>query len=84
MQDNSIKKLSEKDHLLQRPGMYIGQVTQTTKEMFVLQSDKFTVKENTFIPGLIKIINEIVDNSVDEFIRTKGEYANKINISIND
>lgn len=84
MQDNSIKKLSEKDHLLQRPGMYIGQVTQTTKEMFVLQSDKFKIKDNTFIPGLIKIINEIVDNSVDEFIRTKGEYANKINISINN
>jgi DNA topoisomerase-2 len=35
-------------------------------------------------PGLFKIINELIDNSIDEYIRTDGKFANKIDITVTD
>lgn len=71
------KILSDAEHVLLRSGMYIG---STTLEEYsgVLNYEWSTVK---IVPGLLKIVNEIIDNGVDEYIRTSGEFANKISIS---
>jgi DNA topoisomerase-2 len=39
-------------------------------------------QQTSVVPGLLKIINEVIDNSVDEYIRTDGQHANKISIDI--
>ncbi len=75
---SNFKVLSDAEHMLTRPGMYIG---STTGEKVVGLYD-FMYKEVELVPGLLKIINEIIDNSVDEFIRTDGKFASKISISI--
>lgn len=86
MIENKIKKLSDIEHLLLRPNMYIGSVQYTNTHGFIFNTDNniFEYKEYSYIPGLIKICMEILDNSTDEYIRTNGKYGNKITIDISD
>lgn len=77
---SSFKILSEREHLRTRPAMYIGAVTPTDTSGII----NFHYQKKTVVPGLMKIINEIIDNSVDEFIRTEGKFANQISVDIND
>ncbi len=72
------KVLSERDHILMRPGMYIG----STSPESISQMIDFKYRELTVVPGLLKIINEIIDNSIDEAIRTDFKFANKIDIKV--
>jgi DNA topoisomerase-2 len=77
-----IIKLSETEHILLRPGMYIGSTVLTKSQEFVFVDGKITKKEIEFVPAFIKIFREILDNSIDENIRTKNKYANIIKINI--
>jgi DNA topoisomerase-2 len=49
-----------------------------------LENDKIVYKEIEYIPGLVKIINEIIDNSVDEAIKTNFKFANDITVVVTD
>ena len=44
--------------------------------------DYFKETEIEYVPGLVKIFNELIDNSIDEFVRTNGQFANKIDVTI--
>lgn len=77
-----IKKLSEREHILQRPTMYIGAVNKTLVNEYILENDKIEYKEVEYIPALIKIINEIIDNSVDVAIKTNFKSSNEISIKM--
>lgn len=77
-----IKKLSEREHILQRPTMYIGAVNKTLVNEYILENEKIEYKEIEYIPALIKIINEIIDNSVDVAIKTNFKVSNEISIKI--
>ena len=79
-----IKKLSERDHIRQRPAMYIGAVNPTKSYEYLLEDNQIVYKEVQYVPGLIKIINEIIDNSVDEAIKTDFKFANQISVTITD
>lgn len=81
---NQIKKLSERDHIRQRPAMYIG-ATDITKTMeYILEDGKIVYKEVQYVPGLIKVINEIIDNSVDVAIKTNFKFSDSISVKIED
>ena len=86
MQVNKIKQLSEREHMLLRPGQYIGATTLTTIPTFIFNEDtnKFEYSHASYVPALLKIISEIIDNALDEAVRTDFKYANKINIEISD
>lgn len=74
----AIKILSDKEHVLKRPAMYIGSTTKEPHERFVFGE----YKTISYVPGLIKIISEVIDNSIDEAIRTNFEFANKIEVKV--
>ena len=76
------KVLTDEEHLKIRPSMYIGSVDETHITGYFINDNNIEYKTINIIPGLLKIINEIVDNSVDENIRTQGKFANKINVNI--
>lgn len=61
------KKLDEIEHVLIRPGRYIGSISPHTANSWVPNdaNDMFYDKEITWNPGLIKTFDEIVSNSVD-------------------
>lgn len=84
MKDNVIKQLTDREHVILRPGQYIGSTTLTKTSTFVLDEKRehFIYKEIEYVPGFLKIIYEVLDNSVDEAIRTGFKKACKIDVSI--
>ena len=60
--------LDEIEHIRKRTGMYAGSVSVQTSFEWVLNPDskKMEKKEISYIPALIKIFSEILDNSIDE------------------
>lgn len=75
---NEIKVLSDVEHIKKRSGMYIGSSSNEAHERFLFGE----YKQVTYVPGLVKLIDEIIDNSVDEAIRTSFKFANKISVEI--
>ena len=80
---NKYKKLSQIQHVLEKPGMYIGEITPKTELEWVLNQEKERMikKEITFSPALYKIFDEIIVNALDETTRDKS--VNEIKISFN-
>lgn len=78
----SIKKLTEREHIIQRPSMYIGAVDLTKTEEYIFEDGRITYKEVEYVPGLIKIINEIIDNSVDVAIKTNFKSSDTITVKM--
>ena len=60
--------------------MYMGSSSKETIERFILGE----WKKATYVPALSKMVDEILDNAIDEAIRTNFKFANKINVSINN
>ena len=80
-----IKKLSDREHIVHRPSMYIGSVSNEQHETAIFENvheePKLQTKQLTYAPGLIKIINEVIDNSVDVIIKTGKGSTIKVKIS---
>ena len=80
-----IKKLSDREHIVHRPSMYIGSVSNEQHETAIFENvfeePKLQTKQLTYPPGLIKIINEVIDNSVDVIIKTGKGSAIKVKLS---
>lgn len=77
---DTFKILSPRDHVRTRPGMYLGSTAIEQVDRFVLGSWQ-TVE---YIPALNKMIDEIIDNAIDEAIRTNFKHANEIAVTIKD
>ncbi len=86
IKNQTITQMSQIEHVLKRPSMYVGSIVQETQEEFTLSNEdnKFKITERDYIPALIKTFNEWIDNSIDEYVRTKGKFANKISVKITD
>lgn len=78
MINNEIKILSDREHIIKRSGMYIGSSAHESHDRFMF--GKFGAVK--YVPGVIKLIDEIIDNSVDEAIRTNFKFANKISVDL--
>lgn len=80
-----LQKLDDRTHILKRPTMYIGAVDLTSSNEYILtDNDKIEYQEIKIVPGFIKTINEIIDNSVDVAIKTNFKSSNEISIKMTD
>lgn len=82
--NNSTKqyvKMNPREHVLARPGMYIGSIQMDTMEMWVLNNDHSGMckRDISYVPGLFKIFDEIVVNILDHMVRLKTEHTNANN-----
>jgi DNA gyrase/topoisomerase IV subunit B len=77
MTDN-FKLLNDADHIRQRFSMYGGSQVVQDETTFV----DATFQNVKIVGGLLKVINEIIDNSVDEHVRTKRKFATRIDVSV--
>lgn len=66
------KVLDEIEHILIRPGMYIGSTKPHKSSEWLIDSGKFIQQEIEFNPGFLKLFDEIVSNSVDESKRNSN------------
>lgn len=75
------EKKSPREHILMRPGMYIGQVNPTVLPYYLLNSSKSSIKKENvpYIPGLLKIFDEVLINASDNYIRSNIEMKDNIN-----
>jgi len=76
------QKLTDIEHVLLRPGMYIGSTKFHKSDMYLLDEGKFKLYEVSYNPGFLKLFDEIISNSVDEH-RRSGD-LNKIDVTVND
>ena len=81
--DKKFQKLDDIDHVILRPGMYIGSIKPHTSSKWIINEDKVELKQITYNPGFLKIFDEIITNSVDESKR-KGSKLNTIKVKIKD
>lgn len=79
--EDKYKKLTDIEHVILRPGMYIGSIKPHTATKWVLGEEKMTQRELTYNPGFLKIFDEIITNSVDESKRD-GSKLNTIKVTI--
>jgi len=73
------KILTARQHVRERIGMYMGSSSLEEVERFVMGEWKVA----RYVPALSKMVDEILDNSIDEAIRTNFKHANKIDVSVN-
>jgi DNA gyrase/topoisomerase IV subunit B len=78
MSKEDFKILSARDHVRMRTGMYLGSTALEQQGRFVLG----VWREVSFVPALLKMVDEILDNSIDEAIRTKFKHANEISVNV--
>lgn len=81
---NKIEILSDGEHVLKRPSMYIGAIDETEVSDFVIADESITYQTVKYIPGLIKIIDEIIANAIDESIRHDFKVATTIKVYVED
>jgi len=79
--EKKFRKLDDIEHCLTRPSMYIGSIKPHTSKKFIWSDGKMVSREITYNPGLLKIFDEILTNSVDEHKR-EGSKLDTIKISI--
>jgi len=84
MVKQDFKVLDDREHILHKPGMYAGSMSEEEREFFLHEDGKMVYHKLTYIPAFLKIVNEILDNSIDEAIRNKFELGNKISVEIFD
>jgi len=74
------KKMSQIEHVLNKPSMYIGNIDFIKSKQFVLNNDKIIEKEIDYNPALYKICDELIVNSYDQSIQdlTLNEITAKI------
>jgi DNA topoisomerase-2 len=75
------QKKSQLEHVLHRPGMYIGDIDFVSSERWVIENDKFVRKTLNFSPGLYKIFDEIFTNATDHSQRDSTMKKIQVNFS---
>jgi len=82
--EQKYKKLSEVEHVLARPGRYVGSITpQTTQEWVVDETGKQMVsKEVTYTPAFMKLFDEVISNSADFSKTPDGQHVDVIRIDV--
>lgn len=84
--NRDFKTLSDIEHVLYRPNMYIGSVNLTEFEKWIYSKElnKFHYGKIKLVPALLKCISELIDNSIDVAIDTNFKFSTKIEINITD
>ncbi|KAJ3354043.1 DNA topoisomerase 2 [Allomyces javanicus] len=72
--------VTDVEHILLRPSMYIGSMEKETRVEYVPAGDGFERREITVVPGLLKIFDEIVSNAADNAQRDSGMTAMRVDI----
>jgi DNA topoisomerase-2 len=76
-------RVTQHAHVLKRPGMYIGSITQDKTNMYIYDDNTngIIMKEIHIVQGLYKIYDEILVNAADHTVR--DETCNRIDVNIN-
>ena len=83
--EQKYKAMSEIDHCLSRPGMWIGSVRDEERQSFVYddETSKMTTKTVNYVPAMLKLVDEVLSNTCDEFRSKDNMGLDEVRVSIN-
>jgi len=81
--EQKYKKLTDIEHILLRPGMYISSIKPSIGMKWMIEDNKMVYREVSYITGFLKLYDEILMNSIDESKR-EGTKLRTIKVSIKD
>ena len=82
--NRKIQTKTDREWLLHRPQNIIGTIQKIKQDGFILKDGKFTYQSYMMVPAFFKIVNEIIDNTVDVFIKSEGKSGDKVDITVTD
>ncbi len=83
--EEKYQQLSEVEHVLLRSGMWVGSIKDEERSCFVydINEEKMIIKDIVYAPAMLKLFDEVISNSCDEYRRKDNMGLNKIIIKIN-
>lgn len=83
--EDKYKAMSDIEHVLFRPGMYVG---STKKELqggylYNINKESFEEVEYHVVPAMLKVVDEIISNSCDEFRRKDNLGLTRLSVEVN-
>ena len=83
--EEKYQELSEIQHILNRPGMWVGSTKLEEKDIFIynVKTGKFAMKIVNYIPAMLKVVDEVISNSCDEYRRKDNMGLTELYVSIN-
>ena len=69
--EQKYQTMDEISHILSRSGMYVGSTKPEEKDLFIYNIDTAKMQNKTieYIPAMLKVVDEVISNSCDEFRR---------------
>ena len=65
------EKLTQQEHVLKRPDMYIGNVHPSEFNTYIVKDDAITKQNVTITEGLLRIFIEPLSNAIDNVVRSR-------------
>ena len=83
--EEKYQELSEIQHILNRPGMWVGSTKSEEKESFIYntKTGKFEMRITNYIPAMLKVVDEVISNSCDEFRRKDNMGLTELRVVMN-
>ena len=77
--------MTEREHIIRRSGMYVGNTSESTKQEFIYDNDEdnITIQNVTFSDAMLKLFDEVLSNSCDEYRRIDNMGLTKIDVIVN-
>lgn len=83
--EEKYQKLTQRDHVLKRPGMYIGSIDTEVEPIWIIEStengDKMVEKTVEYNPGILKLFDEIITNASDH---SRDNLVKSIQVEVTD
>lgn len=82
--EQKYKELSEQQHVLLRPNMYVGSIKPELSTQFVFdyKEQMMVQKEVEYVPGILKLIDEVISNSCDEYRRPDNLGLTNVSVTV--
>tara|TARA_B110001450_G_scaffold94688_1_gene89802 strand:+ start:3345 stop:6560 length:3216 start_codon:yes stop_codon:yes gene_type:complete len=75
------KKYTQVEHILARPGMYVGDIKCVNSEAWKIEDEKLVHSTCNYNPGIYKLFDEIITNASDEVERNPNVKNIRVEIS---
>lgn len=82
--EQKFRKLNEIDHVLLRPGRYIGSISPHDElvDVYDRTAKRMVKKQLTYSPGFLKLFDEVISNAVDHSKRPEGKGLDTIRVEV--
>lgn len=76
--EDKYKKYELREHIYNIPDTYIGSINSSSLDLYVFNDDTKRMEEKniTYVPGLLKMFDEVIVNAIDHSVRLQIEEKN--------